>query len=154
MFYPLIQNDQGGGYFLERNGTHVLAAMAVSSKKTESGIFAQMNQSALCMYSTYSVQEISFLLLETLIQVALAPSPSLSATSMSGWVKSWRQDNSRRQGLLLLFTLFGLCSGLLSVLPVKSGIFFLLFVQCLTKRIFPEKKRRKSFFISLSNSRS
>ncbi len=50
MFYPLIQNDQGGGYFLERNGTHVLAAIAVSSKKTESGKFAQMNQSALCTY--------------------------------------------------------------------------------------------------------
>ncbi len=81
MFYPLIQNDQGGGYFLERNGTHVLAAIAVSSKKIESGKIAQMNQSALVrMYSTYSVQEISFLLLETFIQVALAPSPWPSAT--------------------------------------------------------------------------
>ena len=80
MFYPLIQNDQGGGYFLERNGTHVLAAIAVSSKKTESGKFARMNQSALCMYSTYSVQEISLFLFETFIQVALAPSPWPSAT--------------------------------------------------------------------------
>ena len=31
------QNDEGGGYFFQKDGTHILAAIAISSKKALSG---------------------------------------------------------------------------------------------------------------------
>ena len=74
MFYPLIQNDQGGGYFLERNGTHVLAAIAVSSKKASSGKFAQMNQSVLCTQHIQFKKSPSFFL-KHLSRLLLLPRP-------------------------------------------------------------------------------